>query len=575
MFQTLVLLRLTTEGRFAEGVVDFDSFVEGSAPDAGAYEQGDTWTAGTDLKTTPFEDIFCTDCPTTPPPTDPTARITPEADAFVRDGSFRDTNYGTNGSLLVKNGNGTYHRRSLLRFNLADLEAGQATTLSLSVVSIGGESEPNRTVELYAVDDSWSETDVTWANQPSAGTRLATLDVTAADVGQTVTFDVTDYVNAERAGDGQASFVLRQPSGKSAIVNFGARESDTPAQLAVSTPPPPTGDYTVTVRAQGKTGNPTEVIRLLIDEQVVATWPLTTAFADYTASVDALGTIKLDFPANGLPEEDAVVDYLEVSDGTTTTRYETEEQPTNTASYNFDENQCGGVSSAELYCPGYVLFDTPGGVSAPAASLSITALGAVGDEELQLLFDGEAVATWQIDATVESGLATYTTDQIPPSADTEIRISFNEQGVADRNVRIQDLTIVDGSTTTVYESEKQSTNTGVFINGVGCSTAPSQWMQCSGYILYETPNTSSISARRGTAGAVQLYPNPTDGRVTVSAPEGYRLQVIDVQGSVVWEEQQLSRFFEVETNDFVPGVYLVHLQNSTQKVVKRLIVSPR
>ncbi|MEX2381944.1 MAG: DNRLRE domain-containing protein [Opitutales bacterium] len=158
------------------------------------------------------------------------------ADSYVVAGSS-STNYGNETTLLVKDtSTASTRRRSFIKFHLDSLaDDTSSAQLVLTVQGIGGESVTNRPVHLVAVsDDSWTEGGITWSNQPALGETLATFTITAADVGNEIAIDVTDYVNAQRS-DGVAGFALVQPDGSNALVKFHSREGAAPPKIEVTT----------------------------------------------------------------------------------------------------------------------------------------------------------------------------------------------------------------------------------------------------------------------------------------------------------------------------------------------------
>ena len=107
---------------------------------------------------------------------------------------------------------------------------------------------------------------------------------------------------------------------------------------------------TITIRAKGVAGS--ESINLEVAGAIIQTWTLTTAYADYTATANVNGKIRVNYTndATGL---DAQVDYIVVA-GTT---YQAENQVLNTAFYA--NGSCGGGSNSEMmHCSGYIEFVT-------------------------------------------------------------------------------------------------------------------------------------------------------------------------------------------------------------------------
>ena len=164
--------------------------------------------------------------------------INPVADAYVRDGSFANTNFGTNDRLEVKPT--ASFRQSFLRFDLGIIPAGMdaATgTIELVVASVEGGVTPSSPVgvSLYLVNDvTWGETTLTWNNRPTPASLVGTVNV--GSVGQVVTFDVTEAVRTRLASDRQLSLALIGASGTK-VVSFMSREGITKPALKVRTIP--------------------------------------------------------------------------------------------------------------------------------------------------------------------------------------------------------------------------------------------------------------------------------------------------------------------------------------------------
>ncbi|WP_253885324.1 polysaccharide lyase family 8 super-sandwich domain-containing protein [Actinokineospora diospyrosa] len=115
--------------------------------------------------------------------------LAPVADAYVRDGASSNQNFGT-GALTVKTAATGYNRRAFVRFDLALPSAPKRAVLWLHG-RVNDDDNVHSTVTAHRVTGSWTETGVTWDNQPTLGSALATarisrtpdwigLDVTAA-----------------------------------------------------------------------------------------------------------------------------------------------------------------------------------------------------------------------------------------------------------------------------------------------------------------------------------------------------------------------------------------------------------
>lgn len=143
--------------------------------------------------------------------------IAPEADANVSE-SAPTSNYGGDTKLVIQSGDGTaLNKRAWLRFDLAGrLPPGATVTaakLRLYVFNPDQLGDP-LTLRAFGQDnDSWTETGITWSNQPligaddtpGAGNTASTHAMEPFQSYRWVELDVTDYVLAQLAGDQKVS----------------------------------------------------------------------------------------------------------------------------------------------------------------------------------------------------------------------------------------------------------------------------------------------------------------------------------------------------------------------------------
>jgi arabinoxylan arabinofuranohydrolase len=137
----------------------------------------------------------------------------------------------------------------------------------------------------------------------------------------------------------------------------------------------------IVVRARGTAG--TESISLRLDNTNVATWTLTTAFQNYSASTNLTGSITVAF-TNDATGRDVQVDNIVVN-GTTR---QAEAQSMNTGLYA--NGSCGGGGFSEwMHCNGVIGFGTVSGGGGPGPGLpaffvgNITTNGQVRSDFLQ------------------------------------------------------------------------------------------------------------------------------------------------------------------------------------------------
>lgn len=84
----------------------------------------------------------------------------------------------------------------------------------------------------------------------------------------------------------------------------------------------------------------------------------------------------------------------------------------------------------------------------------------------------------------------------------------------------------------------------------------------------------------GQPGSMELYPNPTNGKVTVrfnsKTNQNCKLLVTDITGRDVWQEQFDAKEglneYEFDLNDLSEGVYLIHVKNSDGEMTQRVVI---
>jgi hypothetical protein len=137
---------------------------------------------------------------------DPGATITvePEADAYVRDGTYADSKFGTTPTLVVKSQAAAGNTRMIyLRFPLSTAPGavssaklrlhGNRPTASGSIVSALGVSST-----------AWSEADITWNTRPLPGPAQGPGNVVTTGTASYHVWDVTPFVKAQRAAGATA-----------------------------------------------------------------------------------------------------------------------------------------------------------------------------------------------------------------------------------------------------------------------------------------------------------------------------------------------------------------------------------
>lgn len=71
-----------------------------------------------------------------------------------------------------------------------------------------------------------------------------------------------------------------------------------------------------------------------------------------------------------------------------------------------------------------------------------------------------------------------------------------------------------------------------------------------------------------------IYPNPVSVGQTVrlNSPEKADIQIFDGNGRQIWHSRQEANHFEVDTRDFVAGMYLIVASKSNRQVIRKLLI---
>lgn len=152
--------------------------------------------------------------------------FTPIADSYVRSGSYADTNYGTETSLVVKSDASSYGRKSYVRFDYSTFNGSNTPSAKIRFFVSSVNTDQSRTIKIYGTsDESWSESGITWNNAPSGSTLLGSIAISNT-TNTWYQLDVTSYINSHMS-DKNVSFVLVNEGTASSKgdVTFNSREA--------------------------------------------------------------------------------------------------------------------------------------------------------------------------------------------------------------------------------------------------------------------------------------------------------------------------------------------------------------
>ncbi|MFB6454734.1 DNRLRE domain-containing protein [Chitinophaga sp. Hz27] len=206
-------------------------------------------------------------------------------DAYVRNGTYASTNYGTATGLVVKSDATSYNRKSYVKFDISAVTGSSVNSATLKLYVSSVNTSPSRTINVYTTTTSWTEGGINWNNAPMDTTLVGKL--TVSGVGW-YSMDVTSQVNSKLSGtDRKVSFLL---------ANNGAFD--------------PTGDMTFSSREAGSTYAPgLSIIQSASDstdvQKILANYNLIWNDEFNGTSMD---TSKWSYRANGSVRNYATVD---------------------------------------------------------------------------------------------------------------------------------------------------------------------------------------------------------------------------------------------------------------------------
>jgi GH25 family lysozyme M1 (1,4-beta-N-acetylmuramidase) len=157
--------------------------------------------------------------------------------AYVRGGSFGNTNFGSTSDLLVKQGaSQDVMRESYIKFDLSS-----AATISSAKLRLFGRlndtATPSLGVRVYSVSNtSWAENLLTYNNRPLVGLAQRTSFNVAGTTNKTYDVDLTSFLKSEKAlGHNIVTLVLRGSAVTSTYATFGSDETANGPKLIVTT----------------------------------------------------------------------------------------------------------------------------------------------------------------------------------------------------------------------------------------------------------------------------------------------------------------------------------------------------
>jgi hypothetical protein len=159
----------------------------------------------------------------------------PTKDAYVRDGAYATTNFGTDVALGIKSSATDFSRRTWLTFDISDFASITTAKLRLFVTSLDNSATNAISANVFstpATSNGWGELTITWNNAPAIGQQIASNSVDTPNVGTWVEWDVTSAVQTEIGGT--STLVIDAQAGSFRGVFFSSREGPYPPVLRIT-----------------------------------------------------------------------------------------------------------------------------------------------------------------------------------------------------------------------------------------------------------------------------------------------------------------------------------------------------
>ncbi|KAJ5369023.1 uncharacterized protein N7496_008783 [Penicillium cataractarum] len=173
--------------------------------------------------------------------------------AYVRGGSYENTNYGANSTLRIayESGNESNQALSYIKFDFSDYSLDQIDAAKVRIyVNVAPDNSAPFSANLYGIaNNTWSASDITWANSPSHDgvnvSGVKNTDYWFADSSPSwdpinkasyYDFDASDFIS-NNCPDKIASFIFQSQVNSSTLTNgasLDGAQGASPPQLWLS-----------------------------------------------------------------------------------------------------------------------------------------------------------------------------------------------------------------------------------------------------------------------------------------------------------------------------------------------------
>jgi hypothetical protein len=550
--------------------------------------------------------------------------ITSIADAYVRGGDFADVNFGSDPIIEIQKraANLTDHREGFFKFDLSSIpESVSSAKLRINVNSNTGGTRHSCS---FVGDDSWTEAGITYNNKPIAGTRLDTRGVPIS--GDWIEFEVTNQVITQVTGDKTISFQITDEI-ENIFITYNSKEGANAPTLSYGSPGGST-NFTITANT-GSNGSITpggsftvtegsdqtffitpdtfyEIEDVLVDGVsvgAVSSYTFTNITADHTISASfseiITHTITASADQNGWITPSGNIVVIEGSDQTfnitADTNYEIEDVLVDgtsvgaVSSYTFTNVSTDHTISASFLQKAHSIIATAG----PNGSITPDGNVLVNEGFNQTFFiaadPGYAVEDVLVDGNSVGAVGRYTFSYV--IAEHTISASFvqvlhNITASAGSNGSITPegiITVAEGSDQTFeisadidYKIEDvlvDGSSVGAVSSYTFSDVKANHTIAAEFVSIPDSTNTSaqSIQTMAQTNSTIKIFPNPTNGDITISGVEGgCNVRIVDLLGKELMN-MKLSGNNTLDLSKIYAGIYFIEVRDNNKCIIERLI----
>lgn len=93
---------------------------------------------------------------------------------------------------------------------------------------------------------------------------------------------------------------------------------------------------------------------------------------------------------------------------------------------------------------------------------------------------------------------------------------------------------------------------------------------CSG-ISTEYSVTGIVGVDENRISGLNIYPNPAQNELTISAQENISIELKDINGRIIYSPEHAAGEYRIDMGSFAEGVYILQVRNSTKTITRKVI----